>query len=139
MPDDGLELKEYQARAVLGVMPDAPRREVAIALKGEASEEFDIAIRLPAGAVAALIVELHAALSAIDRTATDSTVIAQHLVLSGARAANRVVGLPALVLSLGGLQIPVVVQPAEAVPQILAALEQAAEIPDGDPSRRRLS
>ena len=104
------ELKEFRARAVNVVAAYVPNREIVISLKGEPSiDDYDLGILLPVGAVAPLVVGLHAACADMDRSTSDTTVMAQPLNLSGAKVANSVMSEPALVLSPAPFQTHVVI------------------------------
>lgn len=140
MADAKRPLSEFQARAVQNVVSMAQPREIAILLVGEPSvEESDLALRLPVGAVPALAIQLHAACAAMDKSVADVTVAAQLLPLTGAQAAMRVMGHPALSLSLAGFQVPVVLPSDETARQIIDALEKAIQTKGDAASTKKLS
>jgi hypothetical protein len=125
-------LSEFQARAIQNVVAMAQSREIAVLLVGEpGAEENDLALRLPVGAVPALAIQLHAACADMDKSVADVTVAAQPLAFTGAQAAMRIMGHPALSLSLGGFQVPVVLPSDETARQIIDALEKAVQINKG--------
>lgn len=128
------EIKQYQALTVIGVVPDIPKREVIIALKGDEKEEtYDLGVALPAGAVGGMFVALHDALAKIDAQTQDKAAVMQPLKITGAGAANPIVGHCAVVLRVGGFAVPAMMT-KEAALQTIAALKQAIELTDLPPS-----
>lgn len=132
------EIREYQARAVITAGAAAGAREVIVVFKGEpSSETFDLAVRLPVGCVAALMLQLREACIEMDRVTSDTVVAVQPVSLTGAKAASPVCGMPAVVLSMDGMEIPAVMPSIETARLIADALEAAAS--PGEGSARILS
>ena len=71
---------EYQALVTVDVMSDLPKRDVLIAFRGDPSaEEYDLAVRLPVGAVGALATLLHKACAEADQFTADRAAVMQPL------------------------------------------------------------
>lgn len=131
------ELKQYQALTAFGVMPDIPKREVVVAFRGDETEEtYNLAVSFPAGIVAGLVMQLHEACAKIDAQAQDKAAVMQPVNLLGAQAANPIGGKLAVLLTMGGFQLPAMMS-KEAALQIIAAFEQAIEAGDEPPTPRK--
>jgi hypothetical protein len=119
--------QQYQALTVLTVVPDIPKREVAIAFRGDEKEEtYDLAVIIPAGIVAALTLQLHEACARIDGQTQDKAVLMQPINLLGAQAADAISGKCAVVLNVGAFQLPAMMS-KEAALRTIDALEQSIE------------
>jgi len=125
---------QYQALTIIGVIPDIPKKEIAIAFRGDPNEEeHDMIVVAPAGIVAALVISLHDACRKIDAYSQDKAGLAQPIQVTGADVANPVMGHCAVMLRAGGFQLPAMMT-KEAALQTIAAIQQAVELLDLPPS-----
>ena len=126
----------YQSRAILAVAANLPKREIAIMFKGEEGEtKYDLAVSVPVGAVAALVIGLQNECAEIDRSAQDKIAAVQPLMLSGAQAADPILGHCALLLQLDRFRVPTVLS-KETARQMIAALEEALELQERPPATK---
>ena len=126
--------QQYQALTVIGAVPDVPKREVAIAFRGDPNEEkYDLIVVLPVGVVAAMVMGLHDACRKISDQTQDTAGVMQPIAITGAETANPVMGHCAVLLRAGGFGLPAMMT-REAALQTIAALQQAVELLDLPPS-----
>ena len=119
--------QQYQAQTVIAVVPDIPKREVAIAFRGDEKEEtYDLAVVIPIGVVAALVFQLHEACARTDAQVQDRAAAMQPINLVGAEAADAIMGKCAILLRAGQFRLPALMS-KEAALQTIDALKQSIE------------
>jgi hypothetical protein len=129
---------EYQAMATFEVQSDVPRRDIVMVFRGMPEEEYNLAVRLPAGAAATLSVMMHKACSDIDNSVADKAAHMQPMELTEASAADPSMGKCSLLLGLNGFQVPTLFSKQTAL-HLIAELEQAVRNLEKPEKPRRLS
>ena len=118
---------EYKAKAIVSAISLADSREVVFGLRGEPGPEEYLAVRLPAGAVGPLILALRLALEDLDKKVGDETILAQPLHITGAEPAEPASNLPAIFLTLDGLNLTAIMPSIEKAREVAAAFSDAAD------------
>lgn len=125
--------KQYQALSVIGVVPEIPKREVAIAFRGDPKEEkYDLVVVIPAGVAATMVLGVHGACNKIDAQSRDTAAVMQPIQVTGAEVAHPVMGHCAVLFRAGGFQLPAMMK-KEAALQIIDALKEAVALLDMPP------